>query len=119
MTTAKSNRGGKRPGAGRKPTGAATGIPKLISLSPEATAIYETQPRGRKGDWVSRLIELNASAAIEPGTRVRPVGGVDAGTVVFCDSREIVVRWATGLRVHQINEVEQVPTLIETVEVEW
>ena len=106
MTTAKSNRGGKRPGAGRKPTGAATGIPKLISLSPEATALYETQPRGRKGDWVSRLIELNADAAIEPGTLVRPVSGVSTGTVVFGDDREIVVRWPSGLRVHQMDELE-------------
>lgn len=118
MTTTKSSRGGKRPGSGRKPTGDATGIPRLISLSPQATAIYDQRPRGRKGDWVSRLIELNASAAIEPGTLVRPVGGVSTGTVVFGDDREIVVRWPSGLRVHQMNEVEQVPTLIETVEVE-
>lgn len=110
--------GGFRKGGGRKPVP----TPKqkqAIALTPKAIALYETQPRGRKGDWVSRLIELNAAAAIEPGTLVRPVGGVSTGTVVFGDDREIVVRWATGLRVHQINEVEQVPTLIETVEVEW
>lgn len=118
MTKTKSSRGGKRPGSGRKPTGEA-GKPQLITLSPEAGVVYAAQPPGNKGAWVSRLIVLNADAVIEPGTLVRPVGGVGTGVVVFSDSREIVVRWATGLRVHQINEVEQVPTLIETVEVEW
>lgn len=101
----KGNRGGSRTGSGRKPTGEA-GKPCLITLSPRSAVIYAAQPPGRKGDWVSRLIELNASAAIEPGTLVRPVGGVSTGTVVFGDDREIVVRWPSGLRVHQMDELE-------------
>ena len=102
-----SRRGGLRKGSGRK----ASAIPnqkRLVALTPKAIALYETQPRGRKGDWVSRLIELNASAAIEPGTLVRPVGGVSTGTVVFGDDREVVVRWPSGLRVHQMDELEVV-----------
>lgn len=101
-----SNRhGGFRKGAGRKP------IPdpkqkQVIPLTPKAITIYETWPRGRKGDWVSRLIILNANAVIEPGTLVRPVGGVDTGAVVFCDDREAVVRWVAGLRVHRLDELE-------------
>lgn len=114
----KGNRGGSRTGSGRKPTGEA-GKPCLITLSPRSAVIYAAQPPGNKGAWVSRLIVLNADAVIEPGTSVRPVGGVGTGVVVFSDSREVVVRWPSGLRVHQMDEVERLPTLMETVEVEW
>ena len=105
MTTAKPSRGGKRPGSGRKPTGEA-GKPQLITLSPEAGVVYAAQPPGNKGAWVSRLIVMNADAVIEPGTPVRPVGGVGTGVVVFSDSREVVVRWETGLRVHRLVDIE-------------
>lgn len=56
MTSPKP-RGGARPGAGRKPGSARSGLRRTLLLSHEAIAVLEGVPERQRGAWVSRLIE--------------------------------------------------------------
>ena len=56
MTSPKP-RGGARPGAGRKPGKARSGLRRTLLLSHEAIAVLEAVPERQRGAWVSALIE--------------------------------------------------------------
>lgn len=54
-------RGGARPGAGRKPGSARSGLRRTLLLSHEAIAVLEGVPERQRGAWVSALIEAAAA----------------------------------------------------------
>ena len=62
--TAPKPRGGARPGAGRKPGSARSGLRRTLLLSHEAIAVLEAVPERQRGAWVSRLIEASSRAPI-------------------------------------------------------
>lgn len=57
MTPAPKPRGGARPGAGRKPGSARSGLRRTLLLSHEAIAVLDAVPERQRGAVVSTLIE--------------------------------------------------------------
>lgn len=65
MTSPKP-RGGARPGAGRKPGSARSGLRRTLLLSHGAIAVLDAVPERQRGAWVSRLIEEAAHDTSDP-----------------------------------------------------
>lgn len=60
--TAPKPRGGARPGAGRPPGKARSGLRRTLLLSHEAIAVLDAVPERQRGAWVSALIEGSSRA---------------------------------------------------------
>lgn len=58
----KRGRGGRRPGAGRKPIGEQLTLPVTVTLLPDQIAYLETVGEGNMSLGIRRLIEWHKSA---------------------------------------------------------